>query len=345
MGGSMRWTSPPPIIADGSNGRTHRWIKTPSSRLLPRPRSHSARCIVNTGGIDGGHTYAINASNGRLVWKQPPQRAAILSFNYSSPLVVQNLDYDNDPNTPPVNAVFVGSSLGRILAYNADTGEPLRGPDNQNFSERLSGALFSSPLFTNVSDTDPEGSDLGAYPAIVVGTNAGEIVALHATSKRNLRNGWLFEGWQLYADTLFASPAVLDDWLYIADDAGVVYAFNQRGLSGSRLREELPDIGQVIDETGPEPRRDRGDFSKTKVTVTLDKTEADEVLAGRKKPDEVTPEWPKALEWGQTFYVIVWDFELSGTETRADQLAVQVIGPGVTRVHYAAGTAQDHRTA
>jgi hypothetical protein len=70
------------------------------------------------------------------------------------------------------------------------------------------------------------------------------------------------------------------------------------------------------------------------VTITLDKAEADEVLAGRKKPDEVTPEWPKALEWGQTFYVIVWDFELSGTETRADQLAVQVIGPGVTRVHH-----------
>jgi outer membrane protein assembly factor BamB len=321
------------------NSRRLKWAyppldQNPIEPITATPAVALGKVFINTGGIDGGHTYAINASNGRLVWKQPPQRAAILSFNYSSPLVVQGLDYDNDPRTPPVNAVFVGSSLGRILAYDADTGEPLRGPDNQNFSERLSGAIFSSPVFTNVNDTDPGENDFGAQPAIVVATNAGEIVALHATSKRNSRDGWLFEGWDLYGDTLFASPAVLDDWLYIADDAGVVYAFNQRGLSGSRLREELPDIGPDIDQIGPEPRRDRGDFSKTKVTVTLDKREADAVLEGRKKPDEVTPEWPKALEWGQTFYVIVWDFRLSGTETRADQLAVQVVGPGVTRVHY-----------
>ena len=314
----------------------------PIEPITATPAVALGKVFVNTTSIDGGRTYAISASNGRLVWSQPAQRTAILSFNYSSPLVVQGLDYDNNPNTPPVNAVFVGSSLGRILAYNADDGTPLqRDCDNDpdtpptNFSERLSGAIFSSPVFTNVNDTNPEGNDFGAKPAIVVGTNAGEIVALHATATCNSRNGWLFEGWQLYADTLFASPAVLDDWLYIADDAGVVYAFNQRGLTGSQLRELLPDIGDIIEQTGPESRRDRGDFSQTKVTVTLNKQEADEVLAGRKKPNEVTPEWPKALEWGQTFYVIVWDFELSGRETRADQLAVQVVGPGVTRVHYA----------
>ncbi|MCS7064714.1 MAG: hypothetical protein NZL85_00420, partial [Fimbriimonadales bacterium] len=149
----------------------------------------------------------------------------------------------------------------------------------------------------------------------------------------NMRGGWLFEGWQLYAETLFASPAVLDDWLYIADDAGVVYGFNLVGLNASQLPEEIRRGGR-IGETGPEQRPDQGDFSHTKVTVTMNKQDADDVLAGRKKPDEVAGDWPKALEWGQTFYVIVWDFELSGTETRRDQLAVQVVGPGVSRVQH-----------
>jgi hypothetical protein len=88
------------------------------------------------------------------------------------------------------------------------------------------------------------GTILGQNRRLWWAQTAGEIVALHATASTAIsRNGWLFEGWQLYADTLFASPAVLDDWLYIADDAGVVYAFNQRGLTGSQLRELLPDIG------------------------------------------------------------------------------------------------------
>ena len=318
------------------NSQRLKWVyppldEDPIEPITATPAVALGKVYINTGGLDGGRTYAINASNGQLVWQQPSRLASVLSFNYSSPLVVQGLDFDNNPGTPPVNAVFVGSSLGRVIAYDADTGDPLRGLDNQNFSERLSGAIFSSPVFTNVNDTTPDGNDFGAKPAIVVGTNAGEILALHATNARNARGGWLFEGWKLYANTLFASPAVLDDWLYIADDAGVVYGFNLVGLNASELPGELDD---VIGPTGPEQRPDQGDFSHTKVTVTLNKQDADDVLAGRKRPDEVVGDWPKALEWGQTFYVIVWDFKLSGTETRRDQLAVQVVGPGITRVQY-----------
>ncbi len=299
--------------------------------ITATPAVALGKVFINTGGIDGGRTYAISASSGQLIWRQPDQTNSILAFNYSSPLVVQGLDFDNNSSTPPINAVFVGGSLGRVFAYNADTGEELRGTDGSFFSERLSGAIFSSPVFTGVNDTDPDGNDFGAKPAIVVGTNAGEIVALHATNERNRRNGWLFEGWKLYADTLFASPAVLDDWLYIADDAGVVYAFNTSGLAYS----ELPPGTGIGGTTGPEGRQDDNtDISHTKVTVTLKKEEADAVLTGQKAPNEVVPEWPGVLEWGQTFYVIVWDFKLSGTETRRDQVAVQVVGPGVSRVQY-----------
>ncbi len=318
------------------NNRRLKWVYPPLNQdaiepITATPAVALGKVYINTGGIDGGRTYAINASNGQLVWQQPSQRVQIVSFRYSSPLVVQGLDYDNNPNTPPVNAVFVGNELGRILAYNADDGTPLRGPDGRNFSERLSGAIFSSPVFTNVNDTDPDGNDFGAKPAIVVGTNAGDIVALHATNERNTREGWLFEGWNLYADTLFASPAVLDDWLYIADDAGVVYAFNLRGLNTSQLP---GDLGGVIGGGGGSEPGPRSNFAFTKVTVTMNKQDADDVLTGRKKPDEVRGEWLKALEWGQTFYVIVWDFELTGSEARGDQFAVQVVGPGISRVLY-----------
>jgi hypothetical protein len=48
-------------------------------------------------------------------------------------------------------------------------------------------------------------------------------------------------------------------------------------------------------------------------------------------PDELEPRFPDALEWGDTIYVIVWNFKQG---TNPQPLRIQLIGPGITRVEY-----------
>jgi hypothetical protein len=110
----------------------------------------------------------------------------LFNFFYSSPLVVQGLPYRGVPE----NLVYVGGTGGRVVAFNADTGE-LR-----YISENLGGAIFSSPIFTYVRDTNAAGDPIGdRRPAVVVATNSGLLLALHADEQINSRGGKAFEGW------------------------------------------------------------------------------------------------------------------------------------------------------
>ncbi|GIV10638.1 MAG: hypothetical protein KatS3mg020_0129 [Fimbriimonadales bacterium] len=303
------------------------WIYPPDNRdpiepITSTPAVALGRVYFTTGGVEGGRLYVVKADNGSLVWARPDLSAPLtsfLSFYYSSPLVVENLTYRG----VPTNIVYVGGTNGRITAFDADTGDPLY------ISENLGAQIFSSPIFTFVQDTDADGNDIGApRPAVIVATNSGLLLALHADESVNSRNGKAFEGWDLYADTVFASPAMLDDWLYAADDAGIVYAFNVLGIATAPPETGLGDIIEVPEQT---TTSDGSDYSKLRVSVTTRKEEADAVLNGVIRPDELEPRYPDALEWGDTFYVVVWNFKQG---TNPQPLQVQIIGPGVTRVEY-----------
>jgi hypothetical protein len=76
---------------------------------------------------------------------------------------------------------------------------------------------------------------------------------------------------------------------------------------------------------------DGSDYSKLRVSVTTRKEDADGVLNGDLAPDELEPRFPDALEWGDTIYVVVWNFKQG---TNPQPLRIQLIGPGVTRVEY-----------
>jgi outer membrane protein assembly factor BamB len=213
------------------------WVYPPEDQnpiepITSTPAVALGRVYFTTGSLEGGRLYAVKADNGSLVWARPALNAPLVglfNFFYSSPLVVQGLPYRGVPE----NLVYVGSTGGRIIAFNADTGE-LR-----YISENLGGAIFSSPIFTYVRDTDENRDILDDRPAVVVATNSGLLLALHADEQVNSRNGKAFEGWDLYANTVFASPAVLDDWLYAADDEGIVYAYNVLGVATTRSRNGL----------------------------------------------------------------------------------------------------------
>jgi hypothetical protein len=301
------------------------WVYPPEDQnpiepITSTPAVALGRVYFTTGSLEGGRLYAVKADNGSLVWARPALNAPLVglfNFFYSSPVVVQGLRYRGVPE----NLVYVGSTGGRVIAFNADTGE-LR-----YISENLGGAIFSSPIFTYVRDTNAAGGPIGERPAIVVATNSGLLLALHADEQVNSRNGKAFEGWDLYANTVFASPAVLDDWLYAADDEGIVYAYNVLGVASTDT-----GLGGRIDGPGEdEPRPDGSDYSKLRVSVTTRKEDADAVMAGDLAPDELEPRFPDALEWGDTIYVIVWNFKQG---TNPQPLRIQLIGPGVTRVEY-----------
>jgi hypothetical protein len=318
-----------PFVQDNSNTTQDErvaWVYPPEDQdpiepITSTPAVALGRVYVTTGGLSGGRLYALKADNGSLVWARPALNAPLtsfFSFYYSSPLVVENLPYRG----VPTNIVYVGGVGARVIAFNADTGDLL------HFSENLGGQIFSSPIFTNVRDTDENGNVLDVRPAVVVATNSGLLLALHADEQVNSRNGKAFEGWDLYANTVFASPAMLDDWLYAADDEGIVYAYNVLGVATTAPETGLGGVIRTPDQT---TAPDGSDYSKLKVSVTTRKEDADAVLNGTLRPEELEPRYPDALEWGDTFYVVVWNFKQG---TNPQPLRVQLIGPGVTRVEY-----------
>ncbi len=302
----LRWAYPP-------------LDQNPIEPITATPAVALGRVYINTGGLGGGRIYAIKADNGSLVWVRPNLLTSFLNFLYSSPLVVEGLDYKRDGNL--LNVLYVGAQSGRVLALDADTGALV------HITENLGGALFSSPVYTNVVDTDADGNTLGAQPAVVVATNAGQLLALHADDLTSSGRK-AFEGWDLYSDTAFSSPAVLDNWLYFNDDAGITYAYN---VLGSASGPPGSGLGGIIRQPGNQQTPDGGDYSKIRVSVTTKKEEADAVLAGQMRPDELDPIFPEALEWGDTIYVVVWNFK-QGTNNLP--IRVQLIGPGVTRVEF-----------
>jgi outer membrane protein assembly factor BamB len=296
------------------------WVYPPEDQnpiqpITSTPAIALGRVYFTTGSIEGGRLYVVKADNGSLVWARPALNAPLVglfNFFYSSPVVVQGLPY----RSVTENLVYVGGASGRVFAFNADTGE-LR-----YISENLGGAIFSSPIFTYVRDTDENGRILGDRPAVVVATNSGLLLALHADEQTNSRGGKAFEGWDLYANTVFASAGVLDDWLYAADDEGIVYAYNVLGVANTAPETGL---GEIIPEPERPPRSDGSDYSKLRISVTTRKDDADAVMAGDLAPDELEPRFPDALEWGDTIYVIAWNFKQG---TNPQNLQVQIAGSG-----------------
>ncbi len=317
-----------PSRSDTREGE-HKWVYPPLDQpaiepITSTPAFVGGRVYFTTGGLFGGRIYAVDASNGALVWARPPREAGLIdliNFLYSSPLVA-TVDYNR--NGDPIGIVYVATQSGRLIALKADTGGLLY------VSENLGSAVFSSPVYTRVVDTTREGSDLGAKPAVVLTTNEGLLLALHADITTNAFRGKRFEGWRLYSNTAFASPAVLDNWLYISDDSGITYAYNITGVASAP---EETGLGDNDPEPGGDrqPEADGSDYSQLKVTVTFDKDEAYAVLSGAKGPDKVTPDWGRrAVEWGETFYVILWNFKYGGSRPPA----IQFKGPGITKVEY-----------
>jgi hypothetical protein len=301
------------------------------------PAVSGQRVYFTTSTLNRGRIFAVNARTGALEWRYPraptdedeEDNEYLPLTPYSSPLIVPNLRYGT---TLVREALYVCGADGRVYGFNADRGVILDIDPNDPFddyvSERLGGAIFSSPVFTYVRDTDDNGNVVGDYPAVVVATDSGLLLALHADDRTNARRGKAFEGWDLYGNAAFASPAVLDGWLYAADNDGVAYAYHITGVANAG------DAGERIETPTPTPtgeEPDGSDYSKLKVMALLYKRDLDAILNGELKPEDLIGTdrvFPKALEWGQVFYVIAWNFKRTPGNTST--LTVSINGPNNT---------------
>jgi hypothetical protein len=302
------------------------------------PAVSGQRVYFTTSTLNRGRIFAVNARTGALEWRHPraptdedeEDNEYLPLTPYSSPLIVPNLSYGT---TLVREALYVCGADGRVYGFNADQGVLLDiNPDDpldDYVSERLGGAIFSSPVFTYVRDTDDDGNVVGDYPAVVVATDSGLLLALHADDRTNARGGKAFEGWDLYGNAAFASPAVLDGWLYAADNDGVAYAYHFTGVANAG------DAGERIETPTPTPtgeEPDGSDYSKLKVMALLYKEDLDDILGGRLNPEDLIDRtdrvFPKAMEWGQVFYVIAWNFKRTAGNTST--LTVSINGPNNT---------------
>jgi hypothetical protein len=234
------------------------------------PAVSGQRVYFTTSTLNRGRIFAVNARTGALEWRYPPAPTDPNARDdqylpltpYSSPLIVPNLRYGT---TLVREALYVCGADGRVYGFNATEGIPLEedpnNPLDDYVSERLGGAIFSSPVFTYVSDTNDNGNVVDIYPAVVVATDSGLLLALHADHLTNARGGKAFEGWDLYGNAAFASPAVLDGWLYAADNDGVAYAYHFTGVANAgeageriEIRRRPPQAKSLTAPTTPNSR-------------------------------------------------------------------------------------------
>jgi hypothetical protein len=102
---------------------------------------------------------------------------------------------------------------------------------------------------------------------------------------------------------------VLDNWLYAADDEGIVYAYNVLGVANT-----APETGLGVEFNGPTPPDhdpDGSDYSKLRVSVTTRKEDADMVLAAIWRPIDSSRASPTRSNGATRF---MW---LYGTSSRA----------------------------
>ncbi|NUL82660.1 MAG: PQQ-binding-like beta-propeller repeat protein [Armatimonadetes bacterium] len=263
----------------------------------------------------------------RLRWQYPDAASTELQpFLYSSPATVAAVPF-GDPNAPTMRDVlYVGNSDGRVYALNLQNAAL---PDDQRLlwrSENLAGSIFSSPTLTKINDV---AAPFTSIDAIVVGTNSGELFTLYANDRMNQLNTSrkAFKQWTLIGNQILSSPAVAGGFLYVGDNSGFLYAFNESG--GYDIPEQWQDEIQVIDPGDT----DDPVFPNIKVLILSD-SEADQqyyndILAGNEVPDILRTTTRRAFEWGEKLYVVFY-WTLNQPLISATQFEAIYTGRGTT---------------
>ncbi len=255
-----------------------------------------------------GRFFCVNATSGLMNWELAPPAALPRAFDnfLASPAVVSYATLDPTNPTPPVGGVVYTVNQNRVVyAADALTGTMLWQTDELGVGARGSITYTSLSAYNNLGVP-------AQFPIIMIPTLDGRFDGLFANNQVN-RYGTK-RAWEYTAegDSLTASISVANSFMFGADNAGFLYAF--ANTKGSFLpNEDLPGQESIV-ENNP-----AGDiFRKAKLKLItrdgyqklrLPNTDPNALSYTQAMNPAISfTRSPLAFEWGETAYIMVYDF-------------------------------------
>ncbi len=258
---------------------------------------------------ENGRFFSLNAANGALIWELGKPNPAVPALDppaesfIGSPSVVTYKLLQNSVLAPNGGVVYTINQNRYVYAIDADTGTVL-----WQTNELGTGAR-GSLTFERMTVFDINGN-LTPAPVIMVPTLDGRFSALFAdgtTNRFGSRRAWEYVA---AGDTVTASLSNAHGWMFGADSVGYLYAWNNaQGNYGDG--QQFPGQ-ETITENNP-----LGDiFRKAKMKfITRDAFQRLRLPTGDPQQfaysQAVAPASENnrsVFEWGETVYVMVYDF-------------------------------------
>ncbi len=268
-----------------------------------------------------GRVYARDVNNSGAAganWTFPnPPAAGLFPFTYTSvayvPIARLGLP------APPTDMVFFVNDNGHYYGLQATDGTMLFD------SPEIQTGIQSSPYFTQFVP-----SGLGAaFPLVTFGTNAGQFLAMYANpAHQNSAGTRLAWGWQSRGESIFASPSAAYGWLYHAGTDGYLYAFSTGGTISNDPGFPTPPGQQIATPDDPIPGYDNIKFKFISRPNYENLRQSPPVGDPVTIPDLFPPPTIPALEWGETMYILAYDFEFPAPPDPAPTIRFTVRGPG-----------------
>jgi hypothetical protein len=337
---TVRWTFP------ALNQPTLGPIMTTPSVEFGRVYFGTSRKFDPATGEQPGQFIALNQNDGTVAWSFARNDTS----STAGPDVKRTDDFQSSPITVPAgelggtdpNTVFALNQNRVLYAFDADTGAV------RWVNDELQSGATASLGFTRMLAYDNFGAQTTLFPVILVPTDTGTFAALFANRDTYNRStdtvdvtGQRYNNYRRLAwfytaegDSIVSSMAVSNGWMYGADTRGFLYAWN----NGTGL---LVD-GDVPGSQGLPPNDPRGDiFRKAKVRLISQATyrslrrPEDDPLRGKYGPTVANAKTftRDVFEWGETAYVLVYDFPYLYEDNRATP---EPVDPPVVNISFAA---------
>lgn len=247
-----------------------------------------------------GQFFALDWDNGNVRWSTSGSNLFPASDYRSGPVLIPSSEFAAQPDT-----VVVANDNGWIQAFNQITGALLWE------TNELAAPVLGNLTYSVLSVPNTLGASV-AEPLVLVPTNDGRFMGLYAEATStnifggNNRLAW---GFNTFSDTMETSLAVGRNYMYGTDTNGILYAFNNS--SSNIFPPGTTPPGQpVVPPNDPVTIP----FRNAKIRfITREMYDRLRLLEN----DTNFPEYSEALaaietrtafEWGETIYVMAYDF-------------------------------------
>lgn len=288
-----------------------------------------------------GQFFALDETTGTQSWVFPTGKNTVSDF-LGSPAVADDKDLDPTLAAPTGHGlVYTINQNNYVYALDSATGVPVWQTNELNAGSEASLTFTWQTVLTGV------GQNTAPAPVVVVATQDGRFASLgarlddvnrfgssgtHSTGSRRL---WQYslQGNETVASLasqgLQSGSPIPTGWLYGGDAAGFLYAFNQNVGNGGSSDPNAPGGEDVVenDIRGDIYRKaklkliSRDTYSKLRLPVAASIDYATATTSTG--PTSVDGKF--GFEWGQTAYILVYDFPFETTNTKGDPIDPPVV--------------------